>query len=120
MSLEHVLIVNVDNISMEEVNKIFPADIEDVMAIRLMLVDLHAAGAQQLRDVIIAEESLCYFEASTSPESSLNVVNANDCVSYHCMLLAKHRCCELVDGKDFTRADSCLINFDTLAKEELV
>ena len=56
MGLKNV-IFDSHNVAVQQANKVFPANIENVVARSIMLVHLHAARAEQLGDVIFAEES---------------------------------------------------------------
>ena len=89
MSLKNV-IFNSHNVAVQQANKVFPANIEDVVARSVMLVHLHAACAEQFRDVILAEECRSDFEATTASESSVNITGSNDGITNHVMVPTQH------------------------------
>lgn len=71
MSLQHVLIFNIHDVSVEQVDKVLTAHIEDVVTVALkVLVNLHAARPEELWDIIVTEESLGDFKASTIAKRS--------------------------------------------------
>ena len=51
MCFEHVG-TNVDHIAVEQMHKIFSANIENIVARLVMLMHLHAASTEELRDII--------------------------------------------------------------------
>ena len=87
MSLKNV-ILNSHNVAVQQANKVFPANIENIVARSVMLVHLHAACAEQFRDVIFAEECRTDFEATSASESSVNVTGSNDGITDHMMVPA--------------------------------
>jgi len=119
VGLEHVA-PNFDDIAVEEVHKVFTADVENVVASLVVLVHLHAASTEEFWDVIIAEESRGNFEATTTTESPINVIGANDGVTNDVMVTAEHLRRQLIHRVDLARADLCVINFYAMAKEQLV
>ena len=50
--------VHIDHLTVEQADEILATHVEDTVASGVVLVHLHAASAEQLRDVIFAEESL--------------------------------------------------------------
>ena len=89
MGLQDVFLHS-DNVSVKQSDKVFTADIEYVVTGTVVLVNLHAAGAEQVRDVIFAEECLGDLEASTTAERSEDVTDTNDGISDNVMIGAKH------------------------------
>ena len=89
MSLKNV-IFDSHNVAVHDANKVFSANIENVVARSVMLVNLHATCAEQLGDVIFAEECLGDLEATSAPESSENVTSSNDSITNHMMVSTKH------------------------------
>ena len=84
------MILNSHNVAIQQTNKVFPANIENIVARSVMLVHLHAARAEQLGDVIFAEESRADFEATTASESSVNITGSNDGITNHVMVPTQH------------------------------
>ena len=80
MCLENVAI-DIDNVAVEQLYEVFAADIEQVVAGAIVLVNLEAACLEQIRDIIVAEERLAYFEAAPAPESTIDVVYSNNGVT---------------------------------------
>ena len=60
MSLEHVS-TDVDYFAVQETDKVFATDIEDLMARGVMLVNLNATSSEQLWNIIVTKECLSYF-----------------------------------------------------------
>ena len=85
MGLKNV-IFDSHNVAVQQANKVFPANIENIVARSVMLVNLHAAGAEKLRDVIFAEECRGDLEATSASESSVNVTVSNDGITNHMMV----------------------------------
>ena len=82
------MILNSHNISVQEAHEVFTADIEDVVARSVMLVNLHATSAEQVRDVILTEECLRNLEATTTSEGPEDVTHSDDRISNHVMVIA--------------------------------
>lgn len=119
LCLEHV-IVDVDHVAVHDTHEVLSAHIEDVVACGVVLVHLHAASLEQIGDVVLTEECRCYFEASSTAESSRNIVNSNDGVTDDYMVLSEHLRGDVVKMDDLTWADLGLKDVDAGSKEELV
>ena len=85
-----------------------------------MLVYLHAAGPEELSDVVFAEEGRRYLETAAAAESSGDVTDSNDGITDDTVVVAKHLRCNLAEFKDLTRANLSLVNVNTATKEEFV
>jgi len=85
-----------------------------------MLVHLHAASTEQFFNVVFTEERGAYLEASASTECSINVVDANDCVSDDMVIISKHAFRDLVHGHDLAWANLGVVHLHAVAQEELV
>lgn len=81
-------------------------------------MDLHAASAEQLGDVVLAEERLSDLEASTTSESSMNVTHTDDRIANHVMVTTEHSLSDLGQWHHLARAYLCIIQINTLTKEE--
>ena len=92
LGLEHVLALHVHGLTVEQIEEILPADVEDVVSTKLanVLVHLHAARAEQLRNVVVAEEGRSHLEAPSPAEGPLDVTVPEDGVSEHAVLIAEH------------------------------
>ena len=99
VSLEHVAaIADVDDIAVEEADKVLSAHVKHVVARAIMLVHLHAAGAEQLWNVVFAEESRTHLEAPAAPEGPEDVTDADHRVTNHAMVITEHLMGDVVDG----------------------
>ena len=112
--------INTDDITVQESHKVLTTNIEDTVSSVIMLVHLHAASVEQLRDVIVTEESGAYFEAATPTESSVDVILANDCVADNMMVVAKHSFSDLLERHHSTWANLSIVDLNTVSKEKLV
>lgn len=117
LGLEHVLALHVHGLTVEQIEEILPADVEDVVSAKLanVLVHLHAARAEQLGNVVVAEEGRGDFEAASPAESPLDVTVPEDGVSEHAVLIAEHLQGNLTHGQHLPRADPRSIHLDALA-----
>ena len=119
MSLEDV-VFNSDDISVQQANEIFSANVEHIVTRLIVLVHLHAACAEQIGDIIFAEESLRNFEATSTSKCPKNVTDTDDSITNHVMVRTEHLWSDLVEGHDLAWADLSLVNVNALPKEEPV
>ena len=116
MSFKNV-ISDSHNVAVHDANKVFPANIKNIVARIVMLVNLHAACAEQLGDVIFAEECRGDLEAPSASESSENVISSNDGIANHMMVSTQHLRRDLRQRHHLTWADLGFIHIHTLTKE---
>ena len=117
--LEH-MVTNVDHVTVEETNKVLPANIEDFVTSMIVLMDLGAACLEEIRDIFFTEECLSYLEASATSECSKDVTVTNNCISDDSVVIAEHLMSDLMQRMDFTGADLSIIDINTRPKEESV
>lgn len=114
------MLVNIDQLTVHQAHEVIAANVEHVVASLVMLVNLHAAGLEQVRDVVLAEVGLRYLKTSASAESSSEVRDADDCVTEDAVVVTKHLRRDLAEFIDLAGANFCVVNVNTAAKEEFV
>ena len=80
-------------------------------------MDLHAACSEQVRDIIVTEESFSDFEASSTSERSEDVADADNGITDNSMVAAEHSRRDLTQRHHLAWADLSVINVDAGAKE---
>ena len=119
MRLQHV-VADLNHIAVEKFYEVLAAHIKGAVSSVVVLVHLHAARAEELWDVSVAEESVRDLETSSTTESSQNVTEADNGITNYSVVIAKHLLGDRVDGKYLTWADAGAHELDTLTMEEFV
>ena len=112
--------IDTDDIAVQESHEVLTTNIEDTVSRVIMLVHLHAASAEQLRDIIITEESRAYFEAATATESPIDIILADDCVTDDMMVGTQHSFSDLLKRHHSTWANLGIVDLNAVSKEQLV
>ena len=109
------MVFYLNNFSIHQAHKVLSTNVEHVVTRFIVLVNLHASSPEQVRDVVLTEESLCYLKTSASAESSCEIRDSNYCVSEDAMVVTKHLRRDLIDWIDLTWANFCVVNVNTVA-----
>ncbi len=112
--------IDTDDIAVQESHKVLTTNIEDTVSSVIMLVHLHATSAEQLWDIIIAEESRAYFEAAAATESPIDIILADDCVADNMMVGTEHSFSDLLKRHHSTWANLSIVDLNAVSKEQLV
>ena len=67
--------LNIENISINQSYEICIANLENIMASLIVLMDINASSSHNSWNVIFADESVACLKASSSPECMHNIVN---------------------------------------------
>lgn len=82
------MVTDLDDVAVQQPHEVITAHIEDVVAMGVVLVNLHAPSVEQIRNIIITEECLCYFEATAAAEGTEDVADSEDGVANDVMVVA--------------------------------
>ena len=112
--------LNIENISINQSYEICVANLENIVASLVVLMDINTSSSHNSWDVIFTNESVACLKASSSSECMHYIVNTQDHITKDAVFWAHVDVSEFMDVDSFLWAQDWVVHINTLSKEKLM